>query len=289
MSNPVSSKPYFGVDIDLYNVGVDIRVNDVPVYFDYSKGQLIVELPSPDAIIDGVNNLSISVFLPYDEQSGDQTTAYEEGAYAIVTLFQQDLKAKDSEKIKLSIITIKITDDGALATIEDYVNNKKASPKIALAEDGTASASVNTTISSPFPRWAWQDGKTIENSQENYESLLVEYKKIHAALSEKSLTKLKELYSERAKEIAVSYHLANQAAGYEKLSVDKDMNDESIELNDLFVDNMHLQILGNGKLARIKNYLNIPPVFFYDPDAQLIHSYKLMFYRNKNNKWIMIR
>jgi len=289
MANAANSAPFYGVDVDLHNVGVDIRINDIPVYFDYSKGQLTVELPSPDAIINDENNLSLSIFLPFDEQSGDQTLTYEKGAYATATLFQQDLKMKDSEKIKLSTVTIKVTDNGVLATTEDYVNNNKASPKIILTEDNTSSVSVNTTISSPFPRWAWQDGNIIENSQENYESLLVEYKKIHTALSEKSLTKLKTFYSERAKEIAIAYHLKNQAAGYKKLSVGEDMNDKSIELNDLFVDNMHLQILGNGKLARIRNELNAQPIFYYDANAELFHLYKFTFYCNKDDQWVMIR
>jgi len=38
MSNTVNAAPFFGVDIDLHNVAVDVRVNDIPVYFNNKKG-----------------------------------------------------------------------------------------------------------------------------------------------------------------------------------------------------------------------------------------------------------
>jgi hypothetical protein len=283
MANAADKQLYYGVDIDLHNVGVDIRVNDIPVYFDDSKGQLIVEIPVPDSIIDGENTLSINTFLPI------KTSVYEEGAYATVTLFQQDLAIKNSKKIKLSTVTLKLDNQNAIASVEDYVHEQKGVPTVQLNQDKSAFVQVSTTISSPFPRWAWQDGKTIEDNQVNYDSLVQAYQKIHNALATKDLAELKRLYSKRSNEIAIAYHLADEEAGHEKLSVGVDMTNDALELRDLYTKNMKLYVFCGGKLARISTHRNTQPIYYLQENPRLLHLYKFMFYLNEDNEWIMIR
>ncbi|TQV85882.1 hypothetical protein [Aliikangiella coralliicola] len=288
MSSTVNAAPFYGVDVDLHNVGVDVRVNDIPVYFDYTKGQLTVEVPTPESIIDGLNNLSLNIFLPYDEQSGDQTSEYENGAYATITLFEQDL-SKNNSKRQLVSATLKLTEAGVIAQLDDHIKNEQTTPKVVLTEEKSASVEITTQIKSPFPKWAWQDGQQIENNKENFNSLLEVYKNIHSTLKAKDLGKLKSLYRVRAKEIAIAYGLSNEEEGQKKLSTGEDMQNVSLELNDLFLDGMTFEVSANGKLARIKNYLNAQPIFYYDPKSRLFHLYKFMFFLDKNNQWVMIR
>ncbi len=161
MVNTANSSPYFGVDIDLHNVGVDIRVNDIPTYFDYTKGQLTVEIPVPESIIDGLNKLSLSAFLPIN------TKEYEDGAYATATLFQQDLSSEASNKVKLLSVMLRMNGGKVFAEIEDYANNQKSSPTVSLSKNKSVSIELSTTIKSPFPKWVWQDGLPIKNNR-NY-------------------------------------------------------------------------------------------------------------------------
>jgi len=287
MSSIANSTAYFGVDIDLHNVAVDIRVNDIPAYFDEKKGQLSVEIASPESIVDGLNSLSLSVFLPYD--SNERSLKFEEGAYATVTLFQQDLGVTNSEKNKLISATLKLEGDGVLAMVENHITKEKSTPEISLSKESKAFIEVTTQIKSPFPRWAWQDGKTIEDNKENYDSLLEAYKDIHSAMKTKDLNKVQNLYSLRAKEIASAYGLADESAGQEKLSTGKDMVNPNLELYEFHTDGMTLNIIGNGRLARIVDMDNDQPILFYEPKADLVHLYKFMFYLNKDNQWIMIR
>jgi len=283
MASSTNTAPYYGVDIDLHNVGVDIRVNDIPVYFDDSKGQLTVEIPTPDSIVDGKNTLSINAFLP------TKTTKYEEGAYVSVTLFQQDLAQENSKKIKLSTATLKLNDINAVAIIEDYVTNITDSPSINLNQDKSTSLSVSTFIDSPFPRWSWQDGQLIVDNQNNQDSLIEAYQVIHDALATKNLVNLKKLYSKRSKEISIAYNLPNEDAGHQKLSVGNDMYNEELELRDLFIKNMTIHILANGKLARISTSRNTQPIYYLQENPRLLHLYKFMFYLNDKGEWVMIR
>ncbi len=283
MANATNTTPYYGVDIDLHNVGVDIRVNDIPVYFDDSRGQLTVEIPTPDTIIDGNNTLSINAFLPI------KTTEYEEGAYVTITLFQQDLSQDNNEKIKLSTATLQLDNVSAIASIEDYVNNQKDAPDVELNQDKSAFLKVNTTISSPFPRWEWQDGQLIEENQNNQDSLIEAYQIIHDALASKDLVKLKKEYSKRSKEVAIAYNLPDEDAGHQKLSVGDDMLNNELELRDLFTKNMRLHVLANGRLARISTSRNTQPIYYLQENPRLLHLYKFMFYLNDKNDWVMIR
>lgn len=283
MVTATEQKKFFGVDVELHNVGVDIRVNDVPVYFDYSKGQLTVEVPSPDAVVNGENTLSVDAFLPY------KTSDYEEGAFVTATLFEQDASSSSSPKIKISSITLELNNETAIESIEEHARDIRSSKVKNLDSDKRAKASVTAQIDSPFPAWSWLSGKNISNSKDNYESLLKAYAEIHEALKNKDLVKLQKLYSERAKEIAIAYYLDGEKGGLEKLNVGSDLHDENLQLIDLVTQNMSLKVIGNGKLAQISNMLNGQPILYFQNTPRLYHLYKFMFYLNDNNEWVMIR
>ncbi len=292
MSSSANTTPYFGVDVDLVDIGVDIRINDIPVHYNYTMGQLTVEKPAPDSIVDGENSLDVAIFLPRKNMKA--TLAYGEGVYASATLFRQDLDPdisiieQNKNKQKLISLSLTVTGDGVQARVEDYRTGEVTETEIELAEDGTASFSAKTTIDSPFPRWAWQDGDMIENTEANYESLLDTYREIHDTLKSKDLEKLKVLYRERAREIAIAYDLDGEEAGHKKLSTGEDMFNDSFVLTDVQLEDMKLVIAANGKLALIRDYLGGQPVVYYHPGQGMVLLYKFMFYR-KNNQWIMIR
>ncbi len=287
MANTANSAPFYGVDVDLHNVGIEVKVNDIPAYFDEEKGQLTVEIPVPESIIDGINSLSLSIFLPYD--GDERTTKYEKNAYATVTLFSQDLSTKNTPKIKLTSITLKISEKKILTIVEDFVSKKRATPSSEMADDKSVFAQVETKITSPFSRWAWQDGQTIENNKRNFDTLLAVYKELHATFKSKNIQALKNSYSLRAKEIAIAYSLVDEKEGQKKLSTGKDMMDKSLELYDFHTDGMRLEIIGNGKLARISDADHDQPILYFEPKTNLLHLYKFMFYLDKNNQWIMVR
>lgn len=97
MSSSAMAVPFFGVDVDLFQVGVDIRVNGIPVYFGDKKGQLNVEVPTPENIVDGINSLSVSVSKPYDGKV--QVEDFDPNAYVRLSMFEQELPAGEKKFI----------------------------------------------------------------------------------------------------------------------------------------------------------------------------------------------
>jgi len=291
MSSTVSAAPYFGVDIDLYDVAIDVRVNDIPVYFDTKKGQLTVEVPAPDSIIDGANTLSLITRFPENpEDNYNLVQAYQEGAYVSATLFRQD---GESAKINLASVLVKFTPDGIeLAETQNYLTNEKSNPEVVLSKDGEVLLKESVDIKSPFPRWAWQDGKNIENNQENYNSLIEVYRDIHSAMAAKDVNKVEKLYSQRAKETAIAYSLSGEKEGHNKISTGKDMVNDKLNLYQFrtdFKDN-RLDVFANGKMARILiDIRRRQPILFIEPAARLNHFHKFSFYLNNDNQWVMIR
>lgn len=278
---------YYGVDIDLNNVGVDIRVNDIPVFFDDNKGQLVLEVPVPDSIIDGENVISVKASLPFD--GNDYVKKYAFGAYVSATLFKQNTTVKNAPKINITKVYIQLNNDMPVSTVENIITKEQSSPEINYDQYKNTISKSTVKIISPFPRWNWQDGKVIDNDQQSYNSLLSAYKKIYDALKNKNIEQLKSFYSERASETAIAYHLSNEDAGQEKLSVGRDMADNSLELYEFHNLGLELQILGNGKLARLADDIGAQPILYTQKDGAAVHLYKFMFYLNSSNKWILIR
>jgi len=252
------------------------------------KGELTVEVPAPDKIIDGSNTLSISTGFPKD--GGKVSSPYQEGAYASATLFRQD---GDDSKQKLSSAIIKFGPDGIeFVETENHLNNKKSTPDLVMSKGGKVLINESVEIKSPFPQWAWQDGKNIENTRENYDSLIEAYRDIHSAMESKDVEKLFQLYSQRAIETAAAYSLDDEKQGHEKLSTGKDMVNSALDLYPFRTDykGIRLNIFGDGRLARIVvDDRRNQPVLFTEPKARLYHFHKFMFYLNKENNWVMIR
>ena len=282
--------PYFGINLDLAQVGVDIRLNDIPVYYDDQKGQLSVDLPAPEAVINGTNELKIIAFTPFLDQSNKQKMdKFLPGSEVTATLYVQETD-DDSKKI-LTSISIQIDQHHKVEVIKSTDGESDAMASIISSSEDLAVVTRSVNIDSPFPRWAWQDGQTIENSDENYSGLLQAYRDVYEALASGDITRMYDLYSERASEIAIAYHLDDASEGHRKINTGEDARNPELELYKFWDKNMILDIYANGKLARIigSTAPTIQPIVYLDRGAGILHKHKFGFYKNKEGKWIMIR
>ena len=288
MANPKYIKPYYGIKLDLAQIGVDIRLNDIPVYYDNDKGQLTVDLPASGSVIDGNNELSISVFTPFiDESHTERMDKLLPGSLVTAELYVQELDDPTNKKETLTILSIKVNSKH----IAEVVNFDENNPiNITNSSDNTITATQNVNISSPFPRWKWQDGMTITNTKENFDSLLLAYKEIYAALSEKNKPVLLDLYKLKAKEAAISYHLPVDD-GHKKISTGEDMENPELELYTFWEKDMILDVYANGKLARIigDTAPSIQPIIYLDRSAGILHKHKFGFYKSDQGKWTLAR
>ena len=286
MAETTYKKPYYGIKLDLAQVGVDIRLNDIPIYYDDTKGQLTVDLPAPSSVINGDNELKIIAFPPFIDDE-NKMEKFLPGSEVNATLYVQEYDDQDNKKEILTSISIKFNDKSKVDIVDTNNDFEKANIKSNTTTKAIVTRSVK--INSGFPQWEWESGKLLTNTKENFSTLLQAYKEIYSSFKNKNTDNVFRLYNNRAKEVSIAYHLNNISDGHTKISTGEDMNDPDLKLHDFWDQNMMLDIYANGKMARIVDQDNDQPILFVDKDSGTLHLHKFGFYKNKNNKWIMIR
>jgi len=157
-------------------------------------------------------------------------------------------------------------------------------------------AERRTVIQSPFPRWAWQDGQVIEDSPENFGSLLAVYKEIWAALNEGDKARVQALYDPAAQEFALAYHYQDIKHGHRIMNTggligdgDGDWKLGSMKVR-LEKRKYSLEVYAQGFLARlVDEKRNESLITYLNKEARLISFQKFGFYKNKAGEWVMIR
>ena len=287
MAETKYKKPYYGIKLDLAQVGVDIRLNDIPIYFDEEKGQLSIDLPAPNSIINGKNELKIIAFTPYIDDE-NKMEHFLPGSEVKASLYVQEYDDPKNKKEILTSISLTFNDKHKV----EITNISDSNLKDAEIKESTSTKAIVTRcvkVDSGFPQWQWQKGKLIDNTDDNFTSLLKSYKNIYDAFKNKNTKQIFDIYEQKAKEISIAYHLKNTQEGHNKISTGIDMMDDELELYEFWTEGMVLDIYANGRLARIINEDTTQPIIFIDRSAGSIHTHKLGFYKNTNNEWILIR
>ncbi len=303
---PDFKKPYYTIYFTAVNLGVEIRLNDIPVTNIENTNKMSLELPASEYIVNGINELKVITFPPFDDED-EQADNYYDFAEITVGLYVREDGSPDSERVLISEATIypsKAYQEGSKAII---INPKSlgidtASPSVQKDakvldyplygnyKKQVVSTWKTTPINSPFPRWEWQDGQTIPDNQETYDSLLKEYHKLFAAYKNKDLASLKAIAQHRSHDIATSYYLENDNTGFEYSAIGKFINHPSAELyKEVRTENTRLVVFANGKMATIQIGGGTEPVFFVDYEDGIIHNIYNKWYKNKNGEWILIR
>lgn len=283
------NKPLFTLEFNIYGTGAEIYLNDIPVYYHDAQGQTSSQKPIPESIIDGENILTIKSFPLKDDNN-----KYLDGAYieAVISVREKDTPVNDNKTIlQLKLNPTHQEDkllDGSILTAGEKL------PTIVSHSKSSTVAEHRTEIKSPFPHWAWQDGQDIDDSPDNYNSLLEKYKEIWDVVNSGDIEKIKSLYAPAAKEFAVAYHYNDEAQGHRIMNTGGLINDKTWGLGGIQVriqkKKYHLNIYANGKLANIIDEKNKDSLITYlNKKVRMVNFQKFGFYKNKNNEWIMIR
>ncbi len=296
-------KPYFTIEFTAQRMGVNIRLNDIPVYDVDNSGFMTLELPANEYMINGKNELTVITYPLFDDED-EQTNEYIDGSTLNVGLYVRE--DEDNSNTRKLISRVEITPGNAYTIgeheVAKYTNQSTGTP-ISVTKDasvldypgyGVYKKQVATTwhidnIETKLPRWQWQDGDIIKNDESHYNTLLHAYEALHKALSDKDLNLVKSISSNRSKELATAYYLGSEDAGFEYSALGKDMYSDTASLYEqLYLDYTKFEIIGNGKLARIFSGAHFQPILYGNYDTGQIYKYQFMWYL-KNGKWILIR
>ena len=293
--------PEFRLKLAVTGVGVDIRLNDISVEFDDQGGHSTMIFDVNESIIAGMNELKVIVF-PFFEDRDDQflqTTSYHEEAEVKATLLvnekgdeeRQTILSQIHLKPRLPLDEIVVIDNKEIKLERVSVDNKSqplSFPYVTYNHQIVASQKT-LPVQDNYPRWAWQDGKNIENTKDEFDSLLLMYKKIHEAHKRGDKNELITLQNDAAIEFSKAYGLSGVNEGHNFIGTGEILNNNNYELHELHTDGSKLDVFANGKLARIVDAGFYHPVVYLHKTEDLIYKLKFAFYKNQNNEWVMIR
>lgn len=282
-------QPIFTLEFNIYGTGAEIRFNDFPVYYHDAEGQTSSQIPIPESIIDGENILTIRSFTLEEDGHKFRKNSYVE---AIISVREKNAPLNKNKillqlKLNPGNPKNKLLDN----TLAEYGDKKAVlldySEKLAVVER-------RTNIKSPFPRWAWQDGQFIDDSPENFNSLVEVYKEIWNALNSGDRDKIRELYDPAAKEFADAYHYGDKQNGHRIMNTGGLINDPDWGLGSLNARldkrKYYLDIYADGRMARlIDTKKNESLITYLNKNVKMVNFQKFGFYKNKNNEWVMIR
>ena len=306
MSASKYSKPYYSIEIEARNLGVQIRVNDIPVFEVDDSGFLNTEVPINAFIKSDKNAISIITYPAFDDED-EQDEEYTEGSLVNVDLYVREDSDSTEKRQKINSLSIrpsKAYSDGefdSVAVIDkivnatDVVNVERDTSTLNFPLYGVYKKQVMTTwrisdMETPFSQWQWEKGKQIVDTRDNYQSLLKAYDELHRAFSQKNLDAIKKISTNRSKEYAEAYYLGSIDAGFEFSALGDYLNHPTAQLyNQLYTEDTKLEILANEKLARIIDGAGNQPVVFVDDESGLIHAAQFLWYKNKHNEWVLIR
>jgi len=296
-------KPYYTVQISYVGTGAEFRLNDIPFYLENFSGQVDTEIPVSDKMIQGINELSIIAFT-YIE-GDDPIDSWHEDARVEATLYVREKDAPDDERQLLTHVKLYPSRDPKIASADsilineqklpilDYKNKPWAFPRVEYHKQIVISRKTHP-IKTPFPSWEWQKGMVIEDTKENYKSLLEAYRREYVIHQKQDLKSLKNSTRKLAEtQMLVNYYDDIQKA-YEVLNLEESWKSEEQELFE-FIEGerskkygLKLDIFADGKLARITNDTGIQPILYIVKKARMSIKYKFSFYKNKQGEWIYI-
>jgi len=283
-----NSQPTFSLEFNIYGTGAEILLNDIPVYYHDAQGQTISQKPVPESIIDGVNVLTVRSF-PLEDDGGQ----YQKDAHidAVISVREKDgLPNEGKPLLQIRLNPANAKDHLLDGTIAEYGDNDA---KVLQHSENETLAERRGSIESPFPRWAWQDGQVIEDTPENFDSLLAVYKEIWAALNEGDKARVRALYDPAAQEFALAYHYQDKKHGHRIMNTGGLINDDDWVLGDMskIIDDagFRLDIHANGRLVQITDEFDRTPIIYLNKNVEMLNIQKFGFYKNKAGEWVMIR
>lgn len=279
--------PVFSIQYTISGTGVEIRLNDIPVISTDSKSTTISEKKVPESIIDGKNTIMIRTF-PLEEHGNKHNT--DASVDATLVIHEKDTPVSKGQPL----LHLRLNPANSENNLMDGSNAEYGEAPLVFSHSNTQSiAGRQVTIQSPFPRWAWQDGQIIENTAENYASLLEKHKEIWAVLEQENKEKIFSIYAPAAKEFATAYHYENIESGHRLMDTGNFFGKQDWQLGDitqvLETGEYHLLIHANGLMAKIIDKYHKSPIVYLNPESELLSFQKFGFYKNKNGEWVMIR
>jgi len=297
-------KPYYTLEFTGEQLGLEIRINDIPAFNVDNSGFMTLEIPINEYLIAKDNEIKVITFPRFDDND-EQNDNYISGNTLLLSIYVREDDEPSEKRVLLNQTLITPSNAYTKNSEEDIAVSKTDkntrftfeinSSTINLLPYGVYKKQVVTSwkipgITTKFPKWLWENSVVINNNKDTYNSLLNEYMSVYNAFKNKNIDKIKKISEYRSKELAAAYYLNDVEEGFKYSSFGEFINHKTAELyEELNTNNVTLQIVGNGKLARIIDGSGIHPVVFVNYDTEQVYKPQFVWCKNKNNEWFLIR
>ena len=261
---PANLEPYYTVQLNMAGCVYDVRVNDAPLYENVRGYPVVVELPANRWIRNGGNELGLHL----RPQAGK--TALDEGAKASAVVYVREKEADRETRQQVARL--------------EY-------PGAAAVDQQGAETIVRANFSAavPFGLFRWFTSPEI-SGEGALNELLEELDNFHRLLAAKNMETILAAVRERDREDAPAlYRTLEEQAASSRREYQQFFDETDYTLRPLHTKDVRLRIFGHGRLARVdmKNWQS--PVYYLTADRQTAGYLTLVFCRDVQGRWVVIR
>ena len=302
----LEGKPILEVHFSTEGCTREVFINDVPVLADSPPNiPLDADYPANEWMQSGENTITLRLT---PNENKKQLKDLKQLCKGEISLLVEQM---DNKNIRFPIGTIKYIShpDNILAEKANIIGSEEAEKldshdNFKKNEDGDVTIGPveikkveskygdgvelqrTITLPLPFPKWNWSTSDKIENNDQTKQELFAQYQLIWNALKNKKISKLKRLFKERIKEYTEAYY--GEGSFNVVATMDQDSKDPNYELVDLAPKYEHLQVFGNGLLARIVAWDGGEIIYFNGKKTDISENFDIIF-RKQDGKWIITR
>jgi len=268
------AKPYFTIQLSATGFEYDLRVNDVPL--DKGAGSVEVELPLNQWVFSGTNHLSARLFGP----------EFSEGASLRAEVFTRQSGTPESTREALAKFSLNLV-NGVPCLSDVDEENITTEAKLIQENKNEWKAELTFELETPFKRWLWLDGASIDMDEATHRSLLVAYHDFWRRLNAKDMEGVATAMHDAALENLEAYYLTSLKESLADLEIEDLITDPTVQLAPFEDLELQLEIFGNKRLARLVEKGGESPIKFLQ-QGMTIHV-DMMFCRTSSGHWVQIR
>jgi len=283
----IPDKPVCFFKLDFFELACEVRLNDVPVFFDQEGGEAIIEVPINEYILSGLNSININLIPAYGDD-GFKTNSLLDLKLCLRNKgdsreIQHTLWHGNYYPYELACVDL---DNTKLDQLQSQCSHPYHINNQALKSVGVNS---EFEVDLNLPLWKWLSGEDINNNEENFNSLLHEYKKLYEMLKNKELNNLNNYTLQKANEFASAYFLGDDTEGQHLAGLSSIVTNSDQKLNKFWQKGMSLTTFANGRLACIADSDGDGPILYLVGSGNTANVLKLIYYKDSNQNWRLIR
>ena len=285
--------PRIGIHLEAGGAPFTVLVNGAPVWQD-SRGRatILENLPILEWLTPGENTFDLQLTPP---------DAGEDGATASGLLTLRVDPESGADRIELARLEVSPSSGGGSAPGRFHLLESEPPSRLEPSDSGeirvdpvqfrrngrTATGSRTVSLPWRWPRWTFFDAPDILATTRTREDLTLQYRALWNLLSNRDTAGLRQFLATKVREL-VAAHPEDRRFIEPILGLETWLNDAEMELRPLALERFQLEVVGNGKLARLVDGRGQGPIVFVRRDGMLSSYIDAMFCLGSGG-WTLVR